>query len=261
MQVYLAALETGEYVFDNMPNDYIKFGLVSFFYLKDDEQFEKIKSKCQKIVIDSGAHSFQHGKKVDFDAYTEKYIRFIKKYQDDPKVTGFFEMDIDNITGYETVKRLQDKLTAVSDKIIPVWHNNRGIDDFYDMCERFKGRRISITGFSNNDITDEQYNLFINTAHKIGVNVHILGMTRFNLIKNLNLHKNDSFDSSSWKQTGIFGGASLITKDDGIIKFSATEGLKVSYKPLITQNLITLVKTQDIYENKDNSIYFKGGDS
>lgn len=259
MQVYLAALETGDYVFDDMPDDYISYGLVSFYYLKNDEQFEMIKSKCKNILIDSGAHSFQHGKKVDFESYTDKYIRFIQKYEHDPKITGFFEMDIDNVMGYEFVRKLQDKLTAISDKIIPVWHNNRGIDDFYDMCERFKGKRVSITGFSNNDIIDEQYNLFINVAHQIGVNVHILGMTRFNLIKNLNLHANDSFDSSSWKQSGIFGGLSLITKNDGIIKFDATEGLDVSYKPLITANLISLVKTQAIYEDKDNSIYFKGG--
>lgn len=259
MQVYLAALETGDYVFDTMPDDYIEYGLVSYYYLKDDAQFERIKSKCKRILIDSGAHSFQHGKKVDFHQYTLQYRDFVAKYTDDPKVTGFFEMDVDNVTGYETVLELRKMLDAVSDKIIPVWHNNRGVEDFYAMCEAYTGRRVSITGFSNNDIMDEQYNAFINVAHKFGCNIHILGMTRFGLIKTLNLHKDDSFDSSSWKQTGIFGGVSLVNGDKNVVKFSSIEGLKVSYKPLITANLISLVRAQHIWQDEDNSVYFKGG--
>lgn len=259
MQVYLAALETGDYVFDTMPDDYIEYGLVSYYYLKDDAQFERIKSKCKHILIDSGAHSFQHGKKVDFREYTLKYRDFVKKYTHDPKVTGFFEMDIDNVIGYETVKELRVLLEEVSDKIIPVWHNNRGIDDFYNMCKTYSGKRVSVTGFSNNDIMDEQYNAFINVAHKHNCNIHILGMTRFGLIQTLNLHKNDSFDSSSWKQTGIFGGISLLNGKNNVVKFSAIEGLKVSYKPLITANLISLVRAQHLWNNEDQSIYMKGG--
>ena len=38
------------YLFDNMPDDYIEYGLVSFFYLKNDEQLELILSKMQAHI-------------------------------------------------------------------------------------------------------------------------------------------------------------------------------------------------------------------
>ena len=68
-------------------------------------------------------------------------------------------------------------------------------------------------------IYDHQYNLFINTAHYYGCNIHILGMTRFGLINQLNLGKDDSFDSSSWKQGGIFGKLTAPSYDNNIQKF------------------------------------------
>jgi len=186
-----------EVILNNIEDDYLEHGLISFFYLKTEENLELVLSKCKTLLVDSGAHSFQHGVKIDFDEYTREYMEFIKKHTDNPKIEGFFEMDIDNVTGYEKVKEYRVLLEAVSDKIIPVWHQDRGIDDFHLMCSERSGRRISITGFSNNDIIDGQYNLFLNTAHNYGCNVHILGMTRFPLIKELNLHKDDSVDSSS----------------------------------------------------------------
>ena len=75
-------------------------------------------------------------------------------------------------------------LESVSDKIIPVWHNNRGVEDFIEMCKKYKGKKIAITGFANNDIKDSQYSLFINTAHKYGCKIHILGL--YHLTNNRN---------------------------------------------------------------------------
>jgi hypothetical protein len=49
-----------------MPDNYIKYGLVSFYYLKGKKAEKKMKlilSKCKYLLVDSGAHSFQHGKK------------------------------------------------------------------------------------------------------------------------------------------------------------------------------------------------------
>ncbi len=65
MQVYLATLESTK-VLENMPDNYIKYGLVSFYYLKGKKAEKKMKlilSKCKYLLVDSGAHSFQHGKK------------------------------------------------------------------------------------------------------------------------------------------------------------------------------------------------------
>ena len=42
-------------------------------------------------------------------------------------------MDVDNIIGYEKVLELRKILLEATDKIIPVWHKNRGIDEFKKM--------------------------------------------------------------------------------------------------------------------------------
>ena len=149
MKVYLAATEMSEKLLNLRPDDDLSFGLASYYYLRDDSQLQLILSKIKEsLLIDSGAHSFQHGKKVDFLEYTKKYADFIKKHTNNNKIEGFFEMDIDNVVGYEKVLEYRKILESVSDKIIPVWHNNRGVDDFIEMCKKYKGKKIAITGFA-----------------------------------------------------------------------------------------------------------------
>jgi hypothetical protein len=239
-----------------MPDDYIKYGFVSFYYIKDNAQFEMIMSKCQHVLIDSGAFSFQRGQKGNLDDYLRSYARFAKRYTNHPKVEGFFELDIDSVVGYEKTLDMRRKLEMVSNKIIPVWHPNRGIKNFYEMCEEYRGKRVAITGFGGDEIYDDQFNGFINVAHKAGCHIHILGMTRYGLLTSLNLHREDSADSTSWKQSGIFGGILMFDKDFKLQKMKFVEGLEVSYKSLITFNLLIAVKMQHILDNVDQSVFF-----
>lgn len=201
MKVFLSGLEaSGEFEqIDKLIPKY-KYVLCSFYYLKQDI-FKRILSKSELMIIDSGAHSFQKGKKVDWEDYTRKYAEWIKK-NDCEKIVGYFEMDVDNIIGYERVKFLRAILTAASDKIIPVWHKNRGIDDFKQMCNDYRGRVVAITGFKNEDIKDEQYIMFLKYARKQGCKVHCLGMTRKKILDTVPF---DFVDSSSWKQQALFG--------------------------------------------------------
>jgi len=258
MQVYLATLESTKFL-KTMPDNYFKFGLVSYYYLKDNtERLEFILTKCKYILVDSGAHSFQHGKKVDLEQYTQKYINFIKRWTDNPNMIGFFEMDVDNVIGYDKVKLYREQLEAVSDKIIPVWHKNRGIDDFIAMCEEYKGKRVSITGFGGTgDILDSQYNLFINKAHQLGCNIHILGMTRFELLQTLNLHKNDSFDSSTWRMNSVFGNVATVSSKSDFHRIYSLSGLRTIYNDALITNFCAFNKLQKIYDKIDKSIYFK----
>jgi hypothetical protein len=209
-----------------------------------------------KMLIDSGAFSFQHGKgkHQSLDSYTDEYAAFIKRNTSNPKIEGFFEMDIDNVIGYDEVLRLRKKLTAVSDKIIYVWHRNRSIEEFYKMCDELKGKKVGITGFANGDISDGQYNLFINEAHRRGCKIHVLGCTRYSLIQTLNLGKEDSVDSSSWKQGAIFGDVDLPTKKGGNFKLTAFEGMKTNYKKFMMANYLTARAIQEYYYPIDNSI-------
>lgn len=209
MKIFLSAIENnycgiGKYF------DKYKYMLCSYYYLKDDI-FREVLEKSELMLIDSGAHSFQKGKKVDWVAYTKEYAEWIKKV-DCNKILGYFEMDVDNIIGYEKVLELRKILEAASDKIIPVWHKNRGIDDFKAMCEKYAGKIIAITGFKNEDIRDEQYLMFLKYAKNFECKVHCLGMTRKKVIDKVPF---DFVDSSSWKQHAIFGkiGNRKVTKD------------------------------------------------
>lgn len=201
MKVFLSGLEaSGE--FEDINRRIAKYQniLCSFYYLKQDV-FEKIKAKSDLMIIDSGAHSFQKGKKVDWVEYTKKYAKWIKE-NDCEKIVGYFEMDVDNILGYQKVLELRKILESVSNKIIPVWHKNRGISEFKKMCEEYSGRVVAITGFKNEDIKDDQYLMFLKYAKQKGCKVHCLGMTRKQILDSVPF---DFVDSSSWKQQAIYG--------------------------------------------------------
>lgn len=198
MKVFLSAMESpGEYICDNVGQ--LKWNLMSFYYLKQPV-FEKVLAHSELMLIDSGAHSFQKGKKVDWEAYTKKYAAWIRA-NDCPKILGYFEMDVDNAIGYERVLYLRSILESVSDKIIPVWHKNRGIAEYKRMCQQYAGKIVAITGFRNEDIKDEQYLMFLKYAKKHGCKVHCLGMTRRAILDKVPF---DYVDSSSWVQQGAF---------------------------------------------------------
>lgn len=181
------------------------WNLMSYYYIGKDEQYaELIRDNSNLILIDSGAHSFQKGKKVDWLEYTKRYADFIGRFDRD-SVLGYFEMDVDNVLGYERVLELREVLherTGMSDKIIPVWHKNRGIANFKTMCADRAGKIVAITGFKNEDIRDEQYLIFLKEAKRHECKVHCLGMTRKAILDKVPF---DYVDSSSWAQQALYG--------------------------------------------------------
>lgn len=224
MKIFLSALENGSTVYDTgqplakyfVENGVkMKWNLMSYYYLRSERQYETacfIRDNSELIMIDSGAHTFQFGKKVDFVQYTKEYAEFIKKF-DRPNVVGYFEMDVDNVLGHEKVVELRKILEEVTDKVIPVWHYNRGVEEFIELCKQYSGRTISVTGFKNTDISDEQYIMFVKKAREYNCKIHCLGMTRRKVLDKVPF---DYTDSSSWKQSGIYGridGRGKVTRD------------------------------------------------
>lgn len=249
MKIFLSALENGSTVYDSgepLVNYFLKnkikmkYNLMSYYYIrKKFDLAETIRKNSQEILIDSGAHSFQKGKKVDWLEFTKEYAEFIKKF-DKPNVIGYFEMDVDNIIGYDKVLELRKILEGVSNKIIPVWHKNRGIKEYKKMCKEYANKIIAITGFKNEDIKDEQYLMFLKYAKKYNCKVHCLGMTRKKVLDKVPF---DYVDSSSWKQSGIYGridGKGKVTKE-----FS-----KIKREVVFLENYKTGMKMQEYYYNK-----------
>jgi hypothetical protein len=210
----------------------MKWNLISYYYSrgKAEQRAKFIRDNSLLTLVDSGAHTFQFGVKVDWLAYTKQYADFIKRFDND-KVLGYFEMDIENVIGYEAVLELRKVLENVSDKIIPVWHPLRGIEEYEKMCSDYTGKIITIGGFKGTDIKDEQFLSFLKVARKYGCKVHCLGMTR---IKVLDTVPFDFTDSSSWKSYARFGkiGSSKFQRGTKVSR----EYSKRNYGTLVVEN-------------------------
>ena len=253
MKIFLSAIENARASGNNAPaiaellvkqGTKMKYNLMSFYYIKGKSELsEFIRDNSELIMIDSGAHSFQKGKKVDWEKYTNEYADFIKKF-DRPNVLGYFEMDVDNIIGYEKVLELRKTLEKVSDKIIPVWHKNRGVDEYKKMCKDYAGKIIAVTGFKNEDIKDEQYLMFLKYAKKYNCKVHCLGMTRKKVLDKVPF---DYADSSSWVQSTVFG------RIDGKGKVSK-EMSKNNRELVFIENYKNGIKMQEHYYQKWKNI-------
>lgn len=249
MKIFLSALENGSTCYNSSKplaqfllenNVKFNYNLMSYFYIKNKfDLAELIRSNSKEILIDSGAHSFQFGKKVDWLEYTKQYAEFIKKF-DKPNVIGYFEMDVDNIIGYDKVLELRKILEQVSNKIIPVWHPNRGIDEYKEMCKQYHDKIIAIGGFRGTDIKDEQYIMFLKYAKKYNCKVHCLGMTRTKILDKVPF---DYVDSSSWKQNGIYG----TIKGKGKVSKSFS---KVKREVVFLENYKEGIKMQEHYYKK-----------
>ena len=249
MKIFLSALENGSTCYDSgepLAHYFVKSGLkmkwnlMSYYYVKGNPQLaEYIRDHSELVMIDSGAHSFQKGKKVDWVEYTKQYAEFIRQY-DRPNVVGYFEMDVDGVIGYENVLKLRKILESASDKIIPVWHDTRGVDEFKKMCQDYAGKVIAFSGIRG-EIKDHQYLMFLKYAKEYGCKVHCLGMTRKKI---LDVVPFDYTDSSSWKQSGIFG------RIDGRDKKVTREFSKVKREVVFKQNYLHGMKLQDHYYQK-----------
>jgi len=169
--------------------------LFSYFYIRKKslmDEYLAFKRKSQRILIDSGAHTFHTAQNENFLEYTKNYAEFIKKH-DTANVVGYFEMDIDNRIGYKNVLKLRKILDEVSDKIIPVWHKNRGFKNFEKMCRNYN--YVSISCLPIEGIPDKDLHKFVKVAHDNDCLIHGLGGTRKYILDHVAF---DSVDSASW---------------------------------------------------------------
>lgn len=200
MKVFLASLEVGSRA-KRIHADVgqMLWNLTSYWYLRRAKsEWPIIRDYSREVLVDSGAHTFQRSAtRTDFERYTHEYAEWIAK-NDAPHILGYFEMDIDNVVGYDEVRRLREILLSATDKIIPVWHSNRGVQDYRQMVREFSGRWVSVTGFRNEDITDDQYWLFVKEAWDHNCRIHGLGLTRPEILDRVPF---DSCDSSSWSMS------------------------------------------------------------
>ena len=169
--------------------------LESFYSIGKDTIKALEENDYEFFLLDSGAFTFMANTSLsaDFDEYTEKYAEFINKYD----IKYFIEMDLDAVMDYKEVLRLRKKLEKLTGKqSIPVWHVERGIEEYKRTLEEYK--YVAIGGLAIKDIKPSQYKYLptmIDMAHEKGVKVHGLGFTP---LKKTSLYPFDSTDSSAY---------------------------------------------------------------
>lgn len=221
-----------------------KYVLESFYYIQD-WQVPYIK-KFDFFLLDSGAFTFMMNAKdkahLDFDAYLTRYIEFINKHD----IQHFFELDIDAVVGYEKVLELRARLEReTGKKCIPVWHRERGKDEFVKMCEEYDYVAIGgLVGMGYNKKHYKYFPWFIKTAHEHGAQIHALGFTS---IPGLKKYHFDSVDSTTWVSANKFGRLQLFR--DGELVTESRSGARLKsrdgwYSKVQRQNYLEWVKFQ-----------------
>ena len=176
--------------------------LFSYFYIQQKKMFDeylKFKAKSERILIDSGAHTFHTSQDIDFKDFTLSYADFIRK-TDTANVVGYFEMDIDNRIGFKNVLKLRRIIEEATDKVIPVWHKNRGFKNFEKLCRNYN--YVSISCLPIEGIPDKDLHKFVKVAHDNGCLIHGLGGTRKYILDHVAF---DSVDSASWLFAAVNG--------------------------------------------------------
>lgn len=193
--------------------------ILESFYTIRKWQLPIIKKK--NFLLDSGAFTFMNGRDgQDLDAYLDKYIEFINKYD----VRKFFELDVDVVKGLQWVEQSRRKLEReTGKKCIPVWHVSRGGAYFEELCRSYD--YVAVGGIVTREIKRSQYEIFrtlIKIAHKNKCRIHGLGLTSMNALREYHF---DSVDSTSWLSGGKYG--QLHFFKNGRIEILKKEGKRV----------------------------------
>lgn len=221
--------------------------LQSFFYC-DEFTEQVIIPEAKRFLLDSGAFTFfSSGKTVDWNEYIKKYASFINRNN----VDLFFELDVDALVGYERVLDFRHRLEDLTGKpTIPVWHFERGKDEWLHMCEEYD--YVAIGGLvSGGGEYAQKYRRFfpwfIKTAHERGAKVHALGFTAIAALKEYHF---DSVDSTAWISGNKYGGVYEFTGET-IIKHKKPAGKRMgSVEKLALHNFNEWVKFSNYAEVK-----------
>lgn len=201
MRVYIAGIESmikGKYKLEIPKNTKI---LTSFYHC-NDECIELLINTVgrENILVDSGAFtyrvSFKNKYNTTFDSNLEQYIKnyidFINKHD----IKYFFEIDVDtNKEEYKQVKQIRNRIEKETGKqSIPVFHDSRGIDDWFYLCDNYKYIAIGGLVESRKDNYIQKLTTLVKYATLHNTKVHGLGYTTKNS-KSIGFY---SVDSTSW---------------------------------------------------------------
>lgn len=167
--------------------------LESFYYVKDWQT--ECNGLFRDFMLDSGAYTFCYGSKrsVELSSYLDRYANYVR----DNGISLFFELDVDEIAGFDEVVAMRRRLESfVGRRCIPVWHDNRGHDEWLRMCKEYDYVAIGGIADRGRASLEPLVPQMVYEAHELGTKVHGLGYARRR--SKLEEMGFDSVDSASW---------------------------------------------------------------
>jgi hypothetical protein len=209
--------------------------LLSYYYIRKKRMntIWAIENAAEgtEFMLDSGAHTIQKedisgSHQEDFySRYCEEYLNWVAKYG--KKIGRIVELDIEESTSLSLVRKLQDKYFKPFAKetgkpVIYVWHKERGLKGWSDMC-----KDSYYTGLGQEDGIENRYRQMIRVATQNKSQVHGFAMTKPDVMLKAGFF---SCDSTSWLAAELYG-CSYIWKSNRMIMLDKdNKGQKRVYK-------------------------------
>lgn len=220
--------------------------LESYYYVKPWQT--AIIHELKSFLLDSGAFTFAYnprngGRSVDWDEYLDGYAAYIVEND----VRLFFELDIDPVVGYPEVLRMRRRLEDLTGRrCIPVWHRERGWDDWLRTCDEYG--YVAIGGLATRDakIIEPHLPRLLAEAKGRGAEVHGLGYSRLGKLKSVGF---DSCDSTAWLQ-GNKGGFLYLFDGSNMQKRDRPDGTRIVAREAARHNFLEWVKYAEYLEGR-----------
>jgi hypothetical protein len=204
----------------------VKHVLLSYWqFQKSDPNIIRDRKRANpnvRFMIDSGAHTFiadlQKGsakfggwKRADYDAYVKRYVEWLKRNAQYLECAVEFDIDAAlnwNLTkswtstlGPSIVESWQQEhfapFKALGLDIIYVWHHERKMEGWEQMCQRF-----DYVGLPGELSRNEDFNKFIAVARRYTTRIHGFAATKQSDFRDFPWY---SIDSITWKTGEMYG--------------------------------------------------------
>lgn len=132
-----------------------------------------------------------------FLAYAQTYVEYLRDHASD--WDWVIELDVDELFGVDAADAFRRQLRKlVGDKLLPVWHGQRGDDGWKYLVHEYPYICLSpskATGSRRSAQTSRLFRDMVDYAHEHGTRVHVLGDASYSGFVE---YGHDSGDASSW---------------------------------------------------------------
>ena len=229
MKFYLSAVFNSERYLPIIQKTNERFYFLQSFAYYNKSLIEQALPFCKDMMFDSGGFTFIHNKhkrNIDWLEYTKSYIQAINEHD----IKHFFELDIDNVLGYEQVLELRKILEkGTNKKCIPVFHKSRGLEEWIRMCNEYSYVAIGTGGDYSKNQDYKIVHKLCEIARTTNTKVHGLALG-YKKYTQAGLY---SVDSTTWNSSlqygwlGWFNGNRLLQrKGQGRLSHNKYEALE-----------------------------------